>query len=106
MTKLKVQSCGVSPARAMFTLFIVLLFSVPASFRARVALQAEIFAFRHQLLVRQRSNNGHHGRWRATDRQLWDWLSRLWADWRSALIFVKPQTVIGCHRQGFLLYWK
>jgi hypothetical protein len=29
------------------------------------------------------------------------WLSRLWSGWRSALIIVKPETVIGWHRQGF-----
>src|SRR5207253_9973097 len=33
------------------------------------------------------------------------WLSRLWSGWRSALIVVKPETVIGWHRQGFQWYW-
>jgi hypothetical protein len=52
----------------MFTLFVSLLFSVPAYFRTRSALQAEILALRHQLLVLQRSNNGHRVRLRAADR--------------------------------------
>jgi hypothetical protein len=39
------------------------------------------------------------------DRCLWVWLSRLWSRWRSALIIVKPETVIGWHRQGFQWYW-
>ena len=26
-------------------------------------------------------------------------------DWRSALIIVKPETVIGWHRKGFRWYW-
>jgi len=36
---------------------------------------------------------------------LWVWLSRLWGDWRSALLLVKPETVIAWHRKGFRLYW-
>jgi putative transposase len=90
----------------MFTLLVSLLFSVPACFRTRAVLQAEILALRHQLLVLQRSNNGHRVRLRATDRLLWVWLSSLWTGWRSALIIVKPETVIAWHRQGFRLYWR
>jgi putative transposase len=77
----------------MFTLFVSLLFSVPACFRTRAALQAEILALRHQFLVLQRSNDGHRVRLRATDRLLWVWLSRLWTGWQSALVIVKPETV-------------
>ncbi len=90
----------------MFTLFVSLLFAFPACFRARAALQAEILAFRHQLLVLQRSKRGHKLRLSSADRALWVWLSHLWTDWRSALIIVKPETVIGWHRQGFRLYWR
>lgn len=92
----------------MFTLFVFLLFSAPACLRTRASLQAEILALRHQLLVLQHSNNGHRVRLRATDRLLWVWLSKLWTGWRSALIIVKPETVIAWHRQGFRLYlrWK
>ncbi len=89
----------------MVTLLVSLLFSLPACIPTRAALQTEILALRHQLLVLQRSNNGHRLRWRATDRLLGVWLSRLWTDWRSALILVKPQTVIAWHRKGFQLYW-
>ena len=32
-------------------------------------------------------------------------LSRVWGDWRSTLAIVKPETVIGWHRQGFRLFW-
>jgi putative transposase len=88
----------------MFTLFVSLLFAVPTCFRTRAALQAEILALRHQLLVMQRSNRAHKLRLSSADRALWVWLSSLWTDWRSALIIVKPAT--GWHRQGFRLYWK
>src|SRR5258708_6204144 len=43
----------------MFTLFVSLLFSVPTCFRARAALQTEILALRHQVLILQRSGRGH-----------------------------------------------
>jgi hypothetical protein len=89
----------------MFTLFVSLLFSVPACFRTRAALQTEILALRHQLLILQRSGRGHKLRLSSADRAFWVWLSRLWAEWRSALIIVKPETVIAWHRKGFRLYW-
>ena len=85
----------------MFTL----LFSLQDCFRSRAVLQAEILALRHQLLIFERSSRGHNLRLRWTDRALWVWLSRLWNDWRSALLMVKPETVIAWHRRGFRLYW-
>jgi hypothetical protein len=59
----------------------------------------------HQLLVLQRSRRGHRLRLRRADRVLWVGLSRWWNDWRSALLLVKPETVIAWHRKGFRLYW-
>jgi hypothetical protein len=43
---------------------------------------------------------GVHG-----DQSLWVCLCRLWANWRAALVIVKPETVIAWHRKGFSLYW-
>jgi len=40
-----------------------------------------------------------------SDRWLWAWLSRVWSGWRTALVIVKPETVIAWHRQGFRLFW-
>ena len=85
----------------MFALFVALLFSVPACFRTRAALQSEILALRHQLLVLQRSSRDHKLRLSSFDRVLWVWLSRVWTEWRSALIIVKPETVIGWHLPHF-----
>jgi putative transposase len=42
----------------------------------------------------------------APDRLLWAWLCGAWSDWRSALIIVKPETVIAWHRKGFRLFWR
>lgn len=74
-------------------------------FRSRLALQAEILALRHQLNVLRRSTDARR-QLRTSDRILWVWLSQLWSDWRSALLIVKPETVIRWHRQGFRLYWR
>jgi putative transposase len=70
-----------------------------------MALHAEILALRHQLLVLQRSHGNHRIHLRGADRALWVWLSRVWPSWRSALLIVKPETVIAWHRKGFRLYW-
>ena len=32
-------------------------------------------------------------------------MSRVWRDWRSALIIVKPETVVAWHRKAFRLFW-
>jgi putative transposase len=89
----------------MYTLVRSILFSLRRSFLSRATLQAEILALRHQLLVLQRRRTGRRIQIRAWDRILWVWLSRVWAHWRSALLIVKPETVIAWHRRGFRLYW-
>jgi putative transposase len=71
---------------------------------SRATIVAENLALRHQLGVLQRSVK--RPRLRQHDRIFWVWLSRLWADWRSSLMIVKPDTVVRWHQQGFKLYWR
>src|SRR5437867_12312128 len=73
--------------------------------QGQAVMQAEIIALRHQLIVLRRTEKTNRHVLGRADRCLWVWLSRLWSRWRSALIIVKPETVIGCHRQGFQWYW-
>ena len=75
-------------------------------FRTRAALQIKVLALRRQLNVLRRSVK--RPKLTAADRFLWTRLSRLWTGWRSALVIVKPETVIGWHRKGFRLFctWK
>ena len=73
--------------------------------RSRAAMQAEIIALRHQLTVLQRTQKQKRLIINRGDRFLWVWLSRLWSGWRDSLMIVKPETVIGWHRQGFRWYW-
>ena len=63
----------------------------------------EVLALRHQLTVLQRSVK--RPKLTAADRFLWVWLAEVCRDWRSTLIIVKPETVIGWHRKGFRLFW-
>lgn len=90
----------------MFAIIFSLFCSVRQAFRSRAALHAEILALRHQLLVLQRTNRGRKLHLNHSDRLLWVALSRLWDEWRSALLIVKPETVIAWHRRAFRLYWR
>ncbi len=90
----------------MIAALLAVLASFRSQFRTRAALQAEVFALRHQLLVLERQRAGRRVLLGASDRLMWVWLSKLWPGWRSALILVQPETVLRWHRQGFRLYWR
>jgi putative transposase len=73
-------------------------------FVSRSDLILENLALRQQLTVQQRTIK--RPKLKRKDRIFWAWLSRIWPQWKSALIVVKPETVIKWHRQGFKLYWR
>ena len=83
--------------KAAFLLFRELV--VPKSH-----LALENLALRQQVAVFKQSVK--RPKLRPWDRVFWTWLMRLWPEWRCALVIVKPETVIGWHRQGFRLYWR
>lgn len=72
-------------------MLISLLAGLTSTLRTRASLQVEILALRHQLAVLQRSKPKQVVL-RPTDRLLWVALSRLWPEWRRALMFVKSET--------------
>ena len=82
--------------------FIRVILRLLLSNRAR--LVAENVALRQQLALLHR--NGSRPGLRPQDRIFWVWLSKLWTNWRSALVIVKPATVVKWHRRGFRLYWR
>jgi hypothetical protein len=82
---------------------MILFRSVWALFRSGAALQLEILALRHQLGVLQRSVK--RPKLTAADRFLWAQRCQFWTSWRTALVMVKPETVISWHRKGFRLFW-
>jgi transposase InsO family protein len=75
-----------------------------ACFRDRLSLAAENLALRQQLAVLQ--HKAPRPSLRRRDRIFWVWLSKVWTNWRSSLVIVKPATVVRWHRQGFRLYWR
>ncbi len=86
---------------AVMRVFVAL---IRAFLQPRAAILAENLALRHQLGILQLSVK--RPRLRKRDRILWVWLSRFWANWRSCLIVVKPETVLRWQRDGFRLYWR
>jgi hypothetical protein len=94
-----------SPSISLLALSLLHLLTAAtlATFKSRTALQLENLALRHQLGVLQRSVK--RPKLITADRLLWAWLSEVWADWRSSLLILKPETVIGWHRKGFRVFW-
>lgn len=88
----------------MISVIVSLLLTVRSCLRSRAALQLEVLALRHQLQVLNRSRP-RRVRLVPADRWLWAWLSRSWTAWRTALVIVKPETVIAWQRQGFRVFW-
>ena len=74
----------------------VLAAAASGAVKSRATLQLENLALRHQLGVLRRAVK--RPKLTSADRLLWTWLCEVWSDWRSALVIVKPETVIGWHR--------
>ena len=87
----------------MTSVLISILAMLRGAVRSRAALHLEILAPRHQLQVLQRSRPRRLHLVKG-DRWLWGWLSVAWSGWRTALVIVKPETVIAWHRQGLRLF--
>jgi hypothetical protein len=75
-----------------------------SSFRSRTALIAENLFLRKQLAFYQERQIRPRRLTNAARLLLVFW-SRFFA-WRSALLIVKPATLIGWHRRAFQLFWK
>ena len=85
-------------------MLILILRSMFSSLQAQRALALENLALRHQLDVLQR--NRKPPRLKNRDRVLWVALSRIWPNWQTALVIVRPKTVVAWHRRGWRLYWQ
>ena len=81
---------------------VYLLFgSLRRSFRSRSKLVLENLALRQQLAMYRRPPQV-----RDADRLFWSTLARIWTDWPSALLVIRPETVVRWHRAGFRRYWR
>jgi len=86
----------------MLEVLFSFLSSLRVYFQSSADLQLELIALRHQITVLQRKTP--KPRLKPAGRRLWAWLSRFWSRWQSALVIVKPDTVIDWHRRGFRWY--
>ena len=72
-------------------------------FGGHQSIAFENLALRQQLAIYKRENKrlnlARHDRW------FWILLSRVWEDWKRALVMVHPDTVVRWHRQRFRNYW-
>src|SRR2546428_4396995 len=82
----------------------IILLVLRALFRDRSHLALENLALRQQLAILHRK--APRPRLRSADRVFWLSLARVWDQWRSALILVRPETVLRWHRQGFRYFWR
>src|SRR3989442_12119495 len=76
----------------------ILLGTLRSTIRTHRELALENLALRQQLAVWKARQP--RPRLTAMDRIFWVVLSRLWKGWRNSLQGVRPETVVGWHRQG------
>ena len=90
--------------RALVILFASIVRSAIALFRSRESQAIVELALRQQLAIYVH----RHPRPRLSplDRAFWVALARYWPRWRSALVVVRPETVIRWHREAFRGYWR
>src|SRR5229473_5059114 len=81
----------------MLTALMMLLRSIGLICGGHRAIVLENLALRQQLAVLTRTVK--RPQLRSTDRLFWILLAKGWRDWRSALVFVQPETVVRWHRQ-------
>jgi transposase InsO family protein len=88
----------------METVLVFLIHVARTAFVSRADLALENAVLRQQLHGYRRRNK--RPKLGPLDRALWVVLRKTWLGWRDSLVFVKPDTVIGWHRQGFRLFWR
>jgi putative transposase len=87
----------------MITLLFHLFRLLPVLCGSHRYLALENLALRLQLAVYKKTLR--RPKLHPSDRIFCIWLSRLWAEWRQALIIVTPVTVLRWHRRRFRDYW-
>jgi transposase InsO family protein len=85
-------------------IFVTVWTIIYAFFCDRTELALENLALRQQLASLKHKTK--RPRLRKRDRIFWALLSRIWLNWRSALLIVQPETVVRWHRRGFKLFWR
>ena len=73
-------------------------------FKSKQDMILENLMLRQQLNIYKRKNK--KPKLENIDRIILVWISRIFSNWKSALVVVKVSTLIGWHKKGFKLYWK
>src|SRR6266567_7377689 len=88
----------------MFELLRIVLIYPWSLLGRRHEVALEVLALRHQITVlKRRTPRPKLRRW---DRCLWVMLKRAWPGWKTALMIIQPETVIGWQRSGFRICWR
>ncbi len=87
----------------MLELLFVIGRAVTLALRGHRELVLENLALRQQLIVINRATSRRHVQ--GPDRLFWIALRRLWTNWRTALVIVRPDTVVGWHRDWLRRRW-
>ena len=89
----------------MIALICFVLAVLASPFKSNIRLEAENAVLRHQLIVLRRKLKS---RVRLTNNDRWFFvqLYRWFPSILSALMIIRPQTVVRWHRAGFRRYWR
>ena len=90
--------------KIVFTIVVVQSFNLAIFAWFNRAAWVRILALRQQLAVYKRKSK--KPMLRNGDRLLWSLLSKVWKDWKSELILVKPETVIRWRERKFREFWR
>ena len=87
----------------MLNAILSLFRMIPLILGGHEQVALENLALRQQLAIFQRSV--HRPKIRPTDRLFWVCLRKVWKEWKSALVIVRPETVLAWQRKRFRRYW-
>ena len=87
----------------MLQLLMLVGRALALALRGHRELVLENLALRQQLMAMKRANS--RPRLQARDRLFWIALRRIWTNWRTALVLVRPETVVGWHRTWLRRRW-
>ena len=87
----------------MLTAVVILVRTLGLICCGHRAVALENLALRQQLAALKRSAG--RPQLRTRDRVFWILLAKAWRDWRKALLFVQPDTVVRWHRQWLRRRW-
>ena len=87
----------------MLRLLIVIGRALALGLRGHRELVLENLALRQQLMALARVKR--RPQLQARDRLFWIALRRLWRHWRTAVVIVRPETVVGWHRDWLRRRW-